>query len=146
RLVSLSGTAVDGASLEILEPAGALDFGIARLDGRRHGTVVLRNKGSQATEVRANLVGSAFELIAPASATFAVGPLETVSLELDFVGVTDGPHEGSLELSRAGASPLSVPLTGTCVAPRVSVTPSPVDFGTLALGWTSPSEFIAISN
>ncbi len=143
---------VEGTSLYYpriaVEPTNSLDFGeVPKGHSRRLPIEVVNQGGSDLVVTRLDLTDSlgaihlwaadGGELPLDGGASLVVGPLgrELVTLELN--GATPGELDGQLALtSNDQAAPLSVvSLKGTVTEPKVLVSPSKIDFGTVPQGW-----------
>jgi len=150
--VPLLGTSISGVLLDVREPTtGTVDFGTIRQGEAVERLMTVRNIGGEVGDLSAALNGTAdgYGLVA---ASLDLGPIKV----LEDVGVTvrlraprGGALVGSLTLSATGKGSSSIKtlaLTGQGDAPRAVVTPTSVDFGSVANVWSGPTSSLLVSN
>ena len=135
--VSLNATGV-GPNASVA-PA-TIDFGEVPVGEAATSTVVLSNEGNRPLDVTSTtLVGKNASAFAASNASFVVaaGDNETVSVSLD--PDTMGTKMATLELAHndSDASPTTVSLSGTAIAPVANLTPAPLEFGAVHVGTTA---------
>jgi hypothetical protein len=139
---SVSGTGTQpGISLSP-SPVG---FGSQRASTSSASTdVVLTNSGNGTLTLTRLSISAPFSETNDCMTTLAPG--SSCDVYVSFAPTTTGSFTGSLGiLSNAPGSPTSVSLSGTGVAPALSVS-TPSDFGSVTVGSTSSAQSIAVSN
>jgi len=147
--VSLTGTGVATSTPGISLTPSAVSFGKLAVKTSSSKTVTLSNTGTAALAIsQATLTGTGFSM-SGLSAPVTVAAGATMNFTVSFQPTTTGAASGSISISsNASSTPLTVSLTGTCVAtstPGISLTPSAVSFGKLAVK-TSSSKTVTLSN
>ena len=153
--IPLTGIAVAAAPLLNVSPA-ALVFA-AQAVGSTSGsqTVTLVNQGSATLNISGIAVtgsgASNFGIVpagsnpCPSSGTLA--SVTSCTVTINFVPLSIGTKNGSLSLSdNAAGSPQTVSLTGTAVAPAITLSASSLSFGSQPAGTASAPQNVTLSN
>lgn len=150
--VTVSGTGAQPAPAVSLAPS-SLSFG-GQLTGTTSGaqTVTLTNAGSAPLTISSvGIAGTNAGDFAQTGncpsgpATLAVNATCTVSVT--FTPTATGSRSASVSISDdAQNSPQAVPLTGTGIAPAVTLTPSSLAFGLQKVGTTSAPQTVTLTN
>jgi hypothetical protein len=137
---------------------GALDFGTVAVGGvPAVRTTQIQNTGTAALNVSAiaPAPGTSAEYTFTPPAPFSVTAATNTTLTVTYTPTNTGPDTGSLVLtSNASTSPTSLQLTGTGSTtppppnpqPTIGLTPSTLDFGTVAMGGPSAELTTTIQN
>lgn len=124
----------------------SLDFGGQRV-GTTSGsqTVTLTNNGSAALAIGTIAVDGAWAQTNDCASSLPVDASCTITVT--FAPTTTGAQTGALTIgSDAAGSPHTVSLTGTGIAPAVSLDPATLDFGNQPVGITSAARTLTITN
>lgn len=143
--VALSGTGV-AQTLQVSASPASLSFGNLAVGSTASQSVTLSNTGNSNVSVsQLSVSGSGFTtsgLTLPL--TLAAG--QTASFSVTFSPTSAGSLSATATVtSNATNSPASIALSGTGIQPAISVIPSSVAFGSLAVGVTN-SQTLAIQN
>ena len=146
----------DGASclpalpcFKLAASPGAVDFGRVSVGASPTRTVTLTNVGDGAGRVSQAAASPGFDVDGASCAT-RLAPGSSCSLTVTFRPTDTGPADGTLTVTGVGAIggvTASVDLSGTGgSAPQISVSPSSVSFGHVAVGSTSKAEAVFVNN
>lgn len=155
QVIPLSGTATPAAPLLNISPT-ALAFAaqaVGSTSGNQVVTVV--NQGSGSLNISGiTIIGSGASSFAivpagsnpcPSSGTLASAASCTVTI--NFAPLSSGTKSASLSLSdNAAGSPQTVSLTGTAVAPAITLSASSLTFGAQPAGTASTPQNVTLSN
>jgi Abnormal spindle-like microcephaly-assoc'd, ASPM-SPD-2-Hydin/HYDIN/CFA65/VesB-like, Ig-like domain/IPT/TIG domain/Cep192 domain 4 len=147
HIVPLSGTAV--GPLVSLNPT-SIDFGDRMVGSITTTVVVVTNTGTADLHVSsAAVTGPPFSVVGDQCSGVPVAPNDSCSIFVRFAPTQVGLASDSLQISDdAEDSPQAVPMSGnaTPAAPVVSLSPTSVDFGNVALNTTSPEHLVTVTN
>lgn len=141
---------------EPLEPAmvtaspGSVDFGSVVQTTEAFASVTVTNVGQTTSgPVLTNITGSGaslFSSVGTPCTTLGPGAMCTVSLR--FTPTTPGPKQADLQLSASPGGMVMIPLAGTGLSGPggLNVSPTLNDFGTVAMGTTSPARTFTFTN
>lgn len=124
-----------------LEPSTDLDFGLLDRGATRSFTRQLVNQGSVDVVLQPISVtdpSGAVKVIAPAAAAGAITlkPLQRIPLNLAISGANGGEVDATLTFTASGEGGVqSLRVKGTITDPKVQVTPTAIDMGTVPVGW-----------
>lgn len=124
-----------------LSAVTSVNFGRVAIGSSSTQTLTITNTGGSGTSINnAAVTGGGFTLQAPAlPASIEAG--QSVSFSVTFLPSTTGAKQGSLSVSGATKqASVTVSLAGTGVqqtAPAISITPTSINFGSVAIGATS---------
>jgi len=143
--VSLSGTGVQTAPIISLSPS-PISFGNVNVGSSGTQTLKIKNTGNAALSI------TTISAIAPFSSS-SVGPLsinagDSTTVTITFTPAVAGAASGTLTITHnASGSPSTVSLSGTGVqtAPVISLSPSPLSFGSVNVG-SSGTQTLKIKN
>nr|WP_233739895.1 choice-of-anchor D domain-containing protein [Halovenus carboxidivorans] len=128
--LSLAGTGA-GPKLSVVQ--SAVQFGTVGVDQRRQRTLELANYGTEPLgidEIATN--GTAFEVV-DAPETISAG--ERATVDIAFSPAEAGEYEDSLRVrSNATGGPATAGVSGTGVAPKISLDRRTLDFGNVSVG------------
>ncbi len=147
--VSLSGTGTSTAPAVSLSPA-SLAFGSLAVGATSPAqTITLTNSGNAALSITGLALSgsnaSNFTQTNNCGSSVAVGANCTISVT--FTASTSGAASAALSIAdNLSGSPQTVSLSGTGTAAAVSLSPSSLIFGSLAIGTTSAAQTITLSN
>lgn len=138
--VKVEGTSIPDPRLGI-SPSGEVDFGEVALKKSRTVTLQLVNEGGAALTVRgvstSDANGNLSVALPDAGAPLHVASLERVPLTLTLQGGTAGELDATVTVETD--DPLQptrdVRVRGTITEPKLALSPDPLDFGTLPVGW-----------
>lgn len=144
QIVSLSGTGV-GSPVVMLSPA-SLTF-----TGQNVGTtsppqnVTLKNTGNVALLVSSIVASGNFAQTNTCGSSVGVGASCTISVT--FTPLTEGALSGNITITDNATPPTqTVPLSGTGLAPLVTLSPTSLTFGNQNIGSTSSPQMVTLSN
>jgi len=157
--VALSGTGLAGVKTLEFYPSAMADFGSNVPVGIQSGaiTVYAQNAGTSPIAIDRVLVSGDF-LITSTSCPTAVlagttgdgtGTLSYCSVNVNFLPTATGLRTGSLTfIDSAGNSPQTVSLSGNAIADTgtVALMPTQLDFNTMAVGTSSATQYVYITN
>ncbi|MGQ0506636.1 MAG: choice-of-anchor D domain-containing protein, partial [Myxococcaceae bacterium] len=149
-VIEVEGTSLPSATLGI-EPGTPIVLGDLPLAQKRSLSRVVVNQGGQPLTIRGVTVNNSFGNLTAAfeggGTSVTLKPLERATLVLAGEGKLAGPVNATLLfLSNDSKMPSrEVPVTGTITEPRLTVAPSAIDFGTVAVGWVL-SKPVQLSN
>ena len=147
------------AAANILPPGGgvpklslssnSLAFGNVNVGQTKDLSLIVSNTGSAAlTVISATVTGTGFSLTSASSFTVQAGASQTMTVR--FAPASMNAASGTLIIaSNDPSSPASVSLSGTgvaAVAPAISITPTSLDFGAVAVGQTKDLTFAVFNN
>ena len=149
---SISQTVTTGSSASVY-PAN-LTFGPLNQGVVTGQSVTLTNTGSAALTISNPYVapvgttGDANNFIAINRCPISLAVGQTCSIYVDFLASSaKSPQNATLQIvDDAPDSPQSVPLTATVIAPELSISPSPVAFGSKVIGSTTPTTVTITNN
>jgi plastocyanin len=150
--VPLSGTGIIGVVNLLITPA-SVDFGNVSVGTTSDQTITITNQISSTGTLTGNVAFvSAPFLLVGGWGPFSLVPGQSMSVTVRFFPLAAGPATGNLSITHNAinlSSPLIVPLSGNGVTPPVvidiSVSPSSVNFGDVAVGQTV-DQTITITN
>lgn len=120
------------AAILTFTPASAA-FNSVPLGTTQSSTATLTNSGSAAATVsQVNVTGAGFGITA-ASLPWTIGAKQTHSFSVTFDPPAPGNATGSIAVT-ANVTVPALPLTGSGVGPALSVSPTSLNFGTVAVG------------
>jgi hypothetical protein len=93
-----------------------------------------------------HLIGETCTTNVFAGAPHLIAPGESCSAEIRFEPNGPGPKAATLSFFGGGEGALQVPIEGDAVAPRVTLSPSSHDFGSVTAGSTSPVQTFELLN
>jgi P pilus assembly chaperone PapD len=143
--VSLSGTGVV-PTLQLAVSPVSLSFGSVQAGSSTSKTVTLTNSGSGSLSLAGDsITGSGFTL-SGLTLPLSLSAGQSTSFSVAFAPASSGSVTGGLIItSNAANSPATILLSGSGVAPAVSVTPESVAFGSVTTGVTN-TQTLTISN
>ncbi|HEY0973852.1 MAG TPA: choice-of-anchor D domain-containing protein [Solimonas sp.] len=127
----------------------AIDFGTQAVGGSASMIVTVDNPGTADLSIgTVTRSGDDYTIGANTCSSATVAPATgSCTIEIVFAPSTTGTRSGSLNIpSNAADSPRTVSLTGVGAEPGFSASPSPVAFGSQALGGSSAPLTVTISN
>ena len=144
--VSLSGTGVAPTLLLSATPS-SISFGSVTVGGNSSQNVTLTNTGTGSVTVsQATATGAGFS-IGGLSLPLTLTAGQSTNFTATFAPTVAGGASGSLSVvSTATNSPATVSLSGTAIAPTVSLSPSSVAFGNQSVGTTSAAQTVTLTN
>ncbi len=136
---------VAAQGLVVFSPASA-SFGNVNEGSSKTLSMTIWNDGRGALTITKETVsGSAFS-VSGLSVPKTIEPATSVTVTLKFAPETSGSFAGYLALtSNASNSSVSLPMTGTGLAPELQATPSSASFGSVPLGTTN-SQTVQLTN
>ena len=143
QTVSLTGTGL--LSQAVLSPI-SISFG-GQIVGTTSNlqTVTLSNPGNAPLAISAMTITGDFSQTNSCGNSLAASASCTINVT--FRPTLAGTRQGTLALTdNASGNPQSVSVTGTGLAPQAALSPASVSFGGQALGTTSPSQAVTLSN
>lgn len=127
------------------------DFGTVKTGEVARALLQVRNDGDARLEItgipglNAPFIFSAISSCGDLPIT--IGPARACALGFDFLPTAAGPFSQTFQIvSNSADAPTTFTLTGAGVDPQLTITPDPVNFGNQALGTTSPTQTIVLSN
>lgn len=148
--VSLRASAFDRQVPNALLLTTALEFGQVEVGQTRELGVVLRNEGTAPLLVNGlSTLNARFSAVSPGN--FSVAPGEERAIAVRFSPFAGGAQSGSLNIATNDPTTptLRVELRGAgfqTFAPVIEVSPTVVNFGSLALGQSSPPLAVTVRN
>jgi hypothetical protein len=145
-IVGLSGTGVTASTAQLsLNPTDA-HFGNVNVGSSSTLPILVSNPGTATLTISQIAVSGAGFSDSGLNTPVTVGAGSSTTLNVKFAPTTTGAVSGTVTLtSNASSSPNTLPLTGTGIAPQISLNPSPVAFGNVTDG-TNSSKTVTISN
>lgn len=145
--ITLTGTGA--VSNVTLSPSPTLSFGNVPLNTPTVLPVTMTNSGGMPANISAIAVtGAGFQKVSgsnPCGETLAAGASCTVKVQFDATAA--GAFTGSLTVTdNSPSSPQSITLTGNGVIPTLSFTPSPLNFGSVAINTTATLPITVTNN
>lgn len=145
-----SGGSASGSSFGTLTPSyTAIDFGSVNVDSTASKSVTVANTGTASIGITNLTISGKYLSVSGLTAPSSVAPSQSVTLTIKFAPTASGVISGSLAISTdTQGKDLSIALTGTAVSAgsaQLSATPSPVDFGSVAIGSTL-SKTVTLTN
>jgi hypothetical protein len=115
------------------------------------GTISVSNEGGAVLTGIAALIGAdAAEFNITSGNTFTLDSGESQDVVVEFSPASSGTKEAALQITSndpdSAENLINVSLTGTGVLPDIAVVTTPIDFGDVEVGNTSPSEAIRVTN
>ncbi len=157
--VALSGTGVAGAQTLEFYPSPTVDFGSDVPVGVESGTITVyaQNAGTSPITINRTMVSGDFLVTYDgcSGTTLAgttqdgTGSLSYCRVNVNFLPTATGLRTGTLTfIDSAGNSPQTVALSGNAIADTgtAAVTPTQLDFSTQAVGTTSATQSVLITN
>ena len=127
-----------------LSAPGSLAFGSIAVGTSTTQPLTVTNNGtSNATISGASVSGVGFSFKGPVL-PLVLPPGQSANFNVSFLASTPGSMQGSLSLSSKQGT-VAISLAGTGVQPSISITPSSISFGNVAVGVTS-SQLVTVSN
>ena len=141
--VSLSGT---GTSPAITVSPNSLTFGNQVVGTTSQSQqITLTNSGGVALTISAFAASSGFSQTNNCGSSVAAG--SSCTINVSFAPTVTGNASGTLSVTdNAAGSPQTVALAGTGTSPAISLSPSSLSFGNQAVGTTSQSQPITLTN
>ncbi|MGA9732779.1 MAG: choice-of-anchor D domain-containing protein [Candidatus Acidiferrales bacterium] len=143
--IALSGTGVQG---QLGASPASVNFGSVNVGSSGSQTVTLTNSGSASLTIsQATASGTGFS-VSGITTPLTLGAGQSTSFTAKFSPTSAGSVSGSVSLSNNGPnSPVTVALTGsgTATAPQLTITPSSVNYGSVAVGSSAP-QTITLTN
>jgi hypothetical protein len=132
--VSLLSTVVAPGSLTV--NSDPVSFGTLQVGASQGQSVDITNSGGSSVVVSQVTVSGAGFTMTPMSMPMTLAPSQSANLTITFAPQSSGTASGSLAIvSNASDSALSVPLSGTAVAPAgLAISPSSFSFGSVQTG------------
>ncbi len=127
-----------------LAAPNSVDFGSITVGTSGTQSLTVTNMGTSNTSITsATITGGSFSYKGPVL-PLNLQPGQSTSISVSFLPSAPGSAQGSLSLSsKQGSVPVS--LTGTGTQPAISIAPSSVNFGNVAVGVTT-SQTVTLSN
>lgn len=147
--VVLTGSAISTPRLAVEEPIGAqIDLGPVRVGETRREEILVRNVGGAILQVMPEIAdsSSAGLVLAPEATAVALEPLESAVIPVEYFATTAGPVEGFVDFQTNDDQEHRVEVRGTATAPELGTSHAALDFGVLALGWTSEVQTVEVYN
>lgn len=143
--VSLLSTVVAPGSLTV--SSDPVSFGTLQVGANQGQSVAITNSGGSSVVVSQVTVSGAGFAMTPMSMPMTLAPSQSANLNITFGPQSSGTVNGALSIvSNASDSTLSVPLSGTAVAPAaLTIGPSSFSFGSVQTG-SSQSLPAALTN
>ena len=143
QIASLTGTGL--LSQAVLSPT-SISFGGQILGTTSNlQTVTLSNPGNAPLAISAITITGDFSQTNSCGNSLAASASCTINVT--FRPTLAGTRQGTMALTdNASGNPQSVSLTGTGLAPQAALSPASVSFGGQAVGTTSPSQAVTLSN
>ncbi|MGA7637731.1 MAG: choice-of-anchor D domain-containing protein [Candidatus Acidiferrales bacterium] len=143
--IALSGTGVQG---QLGASPASVNFGSVNVGSSGSQTVTLTNSGSASLTIsQATASGTGFS-VSGITTPLTLGAGQSTSFTAKFSPTSAGSVSGSVSLSNNGPnSPVTVALTGSGIvtAPQLTITPSSVNYGSVAVGSSAP-QTITLTN
>jgi hypothetical protein len=143
---TLQGT---GAAPNIGAPAQ--DWGVVGIGVGQGRDITIRNNGTSSQTLGQLTITGAnpgdFSLSNDTCSNTTLAPGATCTVRVIFTPTAAGPRSATLTapIGTTGQT-MNVPLTGIGAPPNVQVSPTPVDFGEVIVGQTSPDKVVTITN
>jgi P pilus assembly chaperone PapD len=151
RTISVSGTGINASSSTsptylLSANTSSLNFGNMLLGTSSSQPITLTNTGTGSVNLSpASITGAGFS-VTGFSGAVSISAGQSLSLSVNFAPVAAGSVTGFLTVvSNATNSPTSISLAGAGVQPQISVIPSSINFGNLAVGVTN-TQTVTIKN
>jgi uncharacterized repeat protein (TIGR01451 family) len=145
QTLPLTGTGINPA---VSLSASSLDFGqqvVATTSQPK--TITVTNAGTTSLTVRDVTASGDFAADATACTAQPVPADQACVINVTFSPTATGSRSGTLTItSNAASSPDTVALTGTGVAPVITVTPGSLAFGTVPIGTISSPQNVTVTN
>jgi len=127
-----------------LAAPNSVDFGNITVGSSSTQSLTVTNMGASITTISgATVTGGGFSFKGPLF-PLDLQPAQSASFSVSFLPSAPGSVQGSLSLSSKQGS-VAISLAGTGIQPAISIAPSSLSFGNVALGVTS-SQTITLSN
>jgi hypothetical protein len=132
-------TAAASSAAGVVFDTTSLDFGAVAVGTSKQATVTVTNStpsgGDTLTVTRIVVSGTGFSLVAPGS-SFSLAPGQSTTVGLNFAPAASGNAVGQVSLYLAGnPDSRKISLRATTIAGnRLTISPSPISFGTVTLG------------
>lgn len=140
---SLNGTAIVGPVISI--SPNALSFGTVIVGNSQTQIVTVSNTGDQ--PLRIYSLDTSANFTQTNNCLPSIAPAGICSINVAFAPTARGNISGSLMIFNDPAgNPMTVPLTGTAIAPVASVSPATMTFASQLLGTTSAVQSVTLSN
>jgi N-acetylneuraminic acid mutarotase len=108
-------------------------------------SITLNNTGSATLNISSIAVSGDYARTTTCGATLAAG--SSCSVSVTFTPTTTGTRVGAITVtSNAGSSPDTVSLSGTGIAPAVSLSPTSLSFPTQDVGTSSSTQSVTLTN
>jgi hypothetical protein len=125
---------------------GSLNFGSVTIGTTSPSqTVTLQNTGNATLNITSIAASSSYAETSTCSSTLAAG--QSCAISVTFSPLQTGTITGAITITdNALNSPQTVGLTGTGTGPIATLSASSLNFGTVVLGTTSPSQMVTLTN
>ncbi|MGA8452090.1 MAG: choice-of-anchor D domain-containing protein [Candidatus Acidiferrales bacterium] len=143
--IALSGTGVQG---QLGASPASVNFGSVNVGSSGSQTVTLTNSGSASLTISQATASDTGFSVSGITTPLTLGAGQSTSFTAKFSPTSAGSVSGSVSLSNNGPnSPVTVALTGsgTATAPQLTITPSSVNYGSVAVGSSAP-QTITLTN
>ena len=144
----LTGTGQNGPASPLTFTPSTLSFGNVALNTSSTKTVTIKNVGTTTVNI-SSTTGSGYYVVTPSGATPCGGALnagKSCTVTATFTPLVVGSSIGGLSVvDDSAVSPQIQNMTGTGVLP-ITLSPSSINFGTLAVGNTSAVSVITVTN
>lgn len=149
QTVDLSGTAVNPAPPSITVDETPINFGTVTL-GDNPATKTIIVKGTNLTEdLNLSISGVSGSMFT--AQPYRISPADAKAgkpVVVTYKPTAAGTHTATLHITGGGAEngPIDISLSGKCVKPSITITPSTYDFETVNLGDSKPMTFTITGN
>ncbi|HEU4401578.1 MAG TPA: choice-of-anchor D domain-containing protein, partial [Candidatus Polarisedimenticolia bacterium] len=126
----------DARAPVVLPSPESIDFGDVPESATETRTLTVKNTGNATLHLLAATFasGSSADFSAGPPASSDVAPGDSTTIALSYTPSSIGAASATLVINSTNAASRSVPLSGTGVAPALSVTPAALDFGDVRVG------------
>ncbi|WP_394845977.1 choice-of-anchor D domain-containing protein [Pendulispora brunnea] len=138
---------VDGTTARLVATPATYTFAAQRVDTpSAPQNFTIQNQGSEELTVTGFDTSGPFDVSGGPRTPFPLAPGQTATVGVTFTPTGSGPATGSLSVASSDPrSPAVVQLAGSGVAPSISVSPNPRDFGSVDIGGNATGT-LTISN
>jgi uncharacterized repeat protein (TIGR01451 family) len=143
--IPLTGT---GTSTDLSVSPGSLDFG-QQVVGTTSAPMIVTVVSTGTTDLTVTGASASGDFAADASDCTAqpVPPGQACAIQVTFSPTAPGVRTGTLTIkSNAASGPATVSLTGTGIAPAITVSPTSLQFGSVPVGTTSAPQTVTVGN
>jgi len=142
------GTSSNNATISsgaLTANSSSINFGSVAVGSNASQSLVLTNMGSTAITISQLTISNGAFSLSNVTLPISVGPGQNATATLQFTPKVAGPVTGNLTVVNSASSAVDVSLAGTGTQAQISLIPSSVSFGAVAVG-TSNSQTINVIN